>query len=240
LAVVAAGDEVYFHGSLIVGKLVAAGGVGFFEDFHLAVGEGALEVGTIVAAAAMFVDNNLEMGAGIELEGPVDEGGVEGEKYGGFVFDGVDHFVEFSDGQGLRPKFQQADVLLFHIVGQSGGGGVDVGGVEIEGPVVEGGMVPGIGGIIGCSRALKLLHQGGKGFGQRFIRGDGMEGGEDAALEELVVSQAVMQFFAVVDYQASGGALAVFTDALLEDLPEGLADEIVRDIENSGGNDQGT
>ena len=109
--------------------MIAAGEVGFFEDFHLEGGEHSLEVGSVSRAAAVLVDEDLKGSASELLEGALDMAAGEGEKDGGLVVDGLDHPVEFADGQDYGPELQEADMVFIHIVCEGGGGGGDVIGV---------------------------------------------------------------------------------------------------------------
>ena len=89
---------------------------------------------------------------------------------------------------------------------------------------------------IAAAEAIEEACQGGGGF----LGGvGGLQAGEDAALKEAIIAATAVEFFAVVDEEAAGGAETFFTDALIEDTPERAADEFVGDLKDRGGDDQG-
>ena len=82
-------------------------------------------------AAALAVDDDLEVVAAVGVEGVLDQAGGGGKEDAGFVFDGGDHLVVVGDVESVGLDLQELDVVRGGVVGEDGGGDIEVTGVLV-------------------------------------------------------------------------------------------------------------
>lgn len=132
------------HFSFCVGQLIAAELVGFADDFEVGVGEHEREVFSVVRAAPLPVEDDVQVVAAEALEGGLDEPGGGIEEDGGLVFCGGDELVVEGDVEALRVQGQQLDSVCAEIGFEEvcGDGDVVAGGVQLMGVGI---FIPGVG-----------------------------------------------------------------------------------------------
>ena len=109
-----------FHYSISGFKFIAAGFGSFFYDCQFHIGEHPLEVFSIMDAAALPIDDYLQLFVGVIIECGFYQLTGGGEEDVGFIFDVSYEPVVMGDIEAAALKVQQFYVICSEIIGEDG------------------------------------------------------------------------------------------------------------------------